>query len=378
MELRIATPQIILNYAAFLQEHKFWEEAFRVYERGIALFKWPHVKDLWQAYLAQFVARYKGTKLERARDLYRQAIESAPAKDSKQLYLGFAALEEQYGLSRSAMEVYDKAVQGVPPNERLEVYTIYVAKATHLFGVGKVREIYETAIEAEGPYGLPDQDCKKLCLRYAKLERSIGEVDRARAIYVHASSMADPRRDPGFWEEWKSFEVAHGNEDTFREMLRLKRSVTASYSQTHFNTTIIDATTAPAAGMAIDTDLSGKRKREGDDMAALEAAMDEQAEAAPAPSRIPGFVSAGIIQGEKAAAEADKPAVASGPIAANPEEMDLDDIPEDGDGDVADENEVQIHEKAVPAAVFGSAAAGSAEQEPEKLGALDRFKKRKT
>lgn len=63
----------------------------------------------------------------------------APAKDSKQLYLGFAALEEQYGLSRSAMEVYDKAVQGVPPNERLEVYTIYVAKATQFFGVGKVR-----------------------------------------------------------------------------------------------------------------------------------------------------------------------------------------------------------------------------------------------
>ena len=56
------------------QEHKFWEEAFQAYERGVALFKYPHVKDIWQAYLSRFVERYKGTKLERARDLFRQAL----------------------------------------------------------------------------------------------------------------------------------------------------------------------------------------------------------------------------------------------------------------------------------------------------------------
>lgn len=38
-------------------------------------------------------------------------------------------------------------------------------------------------------------------------------------------------------------QVAHGNEDTFREMLRIRRSVAASYSLTHFNTSIIDAAT---------------------------------------------------------------------------------------------------------------------------------------
>ena len=28
-------------------------------------------------------------------------------------------------------------------------------------------------------------------------------MDRARAILVHASGMADPRSDPAFWEDWK-------------------------------------------------------------------------------------------------------------------------------------------------------------------------------
>lgn len=46
-----------------------------------------------------------------------------------------------------------------------------------------------------------------LC-RYAKLEKGLGEVDRARGIYIHASAMADPRRDTAFWADWNAFEVA--------------------------------------------------------------------------------------------------------------------------------------------------------------------------
>lgn len=33
-----------------------------------------------------------------------------------------------------------------------------------------------------------------------------------------------------FWEVWKKFEVEHGNEETVREMLRVKRSVRATYN----------------------------------------------------------------------------------------------------------------------------------------------------
>ena len=33
-----------------------------------------------------------------------------------------------------------------------------------------------------------------------------------------------------FWEVWHDFEVKHGNEDTFREMLRIKRSVQAQFN----------------------------------------------------------------------------------------------------------------------------------------------------
>lgn len=83
--------------------------------------------------------------------------------------------------------------------------------------------------------------------RYAKLETDVGEVDRARAIFVHGSSLANPAVDKSFWQAWNDFEVMHGNEDTFREMRRIMRSVNASFSQTHFNTAVIDSAAQPLA-----------------------------------------------------------------------------------------------------------------------------------
>ncbi|CAK0786535.1 hypothetical protein CVIRNUC_009748 [Coccomyxa viridis] len=371
LDLRIATPQLVLNYALFLQEHKFWEESFRVYEKGVAVFKYPHVRDIWLAYLQHFVKRYGGTKLERARDLFKQALREAPADEAKPLFLQYAGLEEEHGLARSAMEVYDRAVKTVPLKERLTVYELYLARAHEYFGLGKVREIYETAIEEQEDGGLSDEDCKKMCLRYAALERRLGEIDRARAIYVHASSLADPRTDPAFWADWNGFEVKHGNEDTFREMLRIKRSVAASFSQVHYNTTLVEATTAPATA---DTDAAvldgGKRKREGeDDMAALEAAV--------AGTRLQGFVSGGTVQPDQRTQEEAAAAAAGAPAPAvvNPEDIELGDGADEEEDAGGDDGDVKLQQKAVPDAVFRGAGV---EEDSQPSGALERFKKRRT
>jgi len=45
-----------------------------------------------------------------------------------------------------------------------------------------------------------------MCRRFAQMERKLGEIDRARAIYAHASQFCDPRIMPEFWKEWNGFE----------------------------------------------------------------------------------------------------------------------------------------------------------------------------
>ncbi|KAL0012683.1 hypothetical protein SO802_007791 [Lithocarpus litseifolius] len=376
LDLRIATPQIILNYAFLLEEHKYFEDAFKVYERGVKIFKYPHVKDIWVTYLSKFVKRYGKAKLERARELFEHAVEMAPADAVKPLYLQYAKLEEDYGLAKRAMKVYDQATKAVPNNEKLSMYEIYIARAAEIFGVPKTREIYEQAIES----GLPDKDVKTMCLKYAELEKSLGEIDRARAIYVFASQFADPRSDVDFWNKWHEFEVQHGNEDTFREMLRIKRSVSASYSQTHF--ILPEYLMQKDQRLNLD-DARDKLKQAGvaeDEMAALERQLAPVVDngAAKDNNRRVGFVSAGVESQSEGGIK----------VTANNEEIEL---PEESDSD--DDDKVEIAQKDVPSAVFGGlvrkrdeadndaegqdATATKEKDGDSRLGALERIKRLK-
>ncbi len=63
LELRIANAQIIVNYAGFLEENKYFEECFKVYERGVELFTFPVSFEIWNIYLSKFVKRYVGSFL---------------------------------------------------------------------------------------------------------------------------------------------------------------------------------------------------------------------------------------------------------------------------------------------------------------------------
>ena len=347
LDLRIATPQIILNYAAMLQESKFFEDSFHVYERGVNLFKFPHSIDIWRAYLTQFVDRFQDKKVERARDLFEQCCEQAPPKDCKEFFLEYAKLEEQFGLSKRAMDIYDQALTKMKSaSDKIEVLDIYVKRAMDFFGVGKVRSIYEKIIDDDDDDDndddgttkkkkkknrLDDNSTKIICVKYAELEVSLGEIDRARALYTHASQFSNPAQDGTFWGQWNDFEVKNGNEDTFRDMLRVKRSVAASFSQMHFNMSVVEV---PAD--ALEPQAGGGGGKEGEEeedlMKLLEREELENRNAAP----IAGFVKSHVVGGDR------------DDVPKNPEEIDLgfDDEEEEGDDDEP--------KTSVPSGVYGS------------------------
>ena len=222
-ELRIATPQTVVNYANLLEESDYHEDAFKIYERGLDLFTYPVAFELWNLYLTKAVARQ--ISIERLRDLFEQAVENCPPKFAKTLYLMYGALEEERGLARHAMRIYERASRAVADEDRLELFEFYITKSASNFGLTSTRPIYERAIAA-----LPDKDAAALCIKFAEMERRLGEIDRARAIFGHGSQFVDPRVGTVFWKKWEGFEVQHGNEDTFKEMLRVKRSVAARFN----------------------------------------------------------------------------------------------------------------------------------------------------
>lgn len=222
-ELRIATPQTVVNYANLLEENDYHEESFKIYERGLDLFSYPVAFELWNLYLTKAVDRR--ISIERLRDLFEQAVEGCPPRFAKTLYLMYGALEEERGLARHAMRIYERATRAVADEDRSEMFNFYITKSASNFGLTSTRAIYERAIAA-----LPDKEAAGMCIKFAEMERRLGEIDRARAIYGHASQFCDPRVEQDFWRKWEAFEVQHGNEDTFKEMLRIKRSVQAQFN----------------------------------------------------------------------------------------------------------------------------------------------------
>ena len=62
-----------------------------------------------------------GSKLERARDLFEQALEKCPPKACKPLFLLYGKLEEEHGLAKRAMSIYERAAQAVADKDKFEV-----------------------------------------------------------------------------------------------------------------------------------------------------------------------------------------------------------------------------------------------------------------
>lgn len=365
VELRICTPQIIINYGMFLEEHNYFEETFRAYEKGISLFKWPNVHDIWNTYLSKFLKRYGGAKLERARGLFEECLENCPPELAKCFYLLYAQLEEEHGLARHAMAVYERATTAVKPEEMFDMFNIYIKKAAEIYGIPRTRQIYQKAIEV-----LPEERSREMCVRFADMETKLGEIDRARAIYAYCSQMCDPRITAEFWQTWKEFEIRHGNEDTMREMLRIKRSVQAT-----FNTQV-----NMMAAQMLNVD-EGKEGAKDGGMAALEAkALSMQVkdgQAKPAATTTAAAAAGGgsniaFVRGETQGLSATD-------VIVNPDELDVGESDEDdeeeddnaekngtGDGATAADEEdvvmkkISIEKMAIPSKVFGSLKAAAA------------------
>ncbi|OOF97470.1 hypothetical protein ASPCADRAFT_206302 [Aspergillus carbonarius ITEM 5010] len=312
-ELRIATPQTVVNYANLLEENKYFEDSFKVYERGLDLFSYPVAFELWNLYLTKAVDRKIG--IERLRDLFEQALDGCPPKFAKPLYLMYGNLEEERGLARHAMRIYERATRAVSDEDRFEMFEFYITKSASNFGLTSTRPIYERAIAA-----LPDQEAKEMCLKFAEMERRLGEIDRARAIYGHASQFCDPRTNAPFWQKWEAFEVQHGNEDTFKEMLRIKRSVQAQY-----NTDVNFIASQAIARSQQRTQDGGQAKDEQDGVDAAAERADAMA-ALERQARAPvGFVAAstGPEGGNRPPPAGQEQQPSAAPV--NPDAIDLDD-----------------------------------------------------
>ena len=91
----------------------------------------------------------------------------------------YAEFEEKYGLINNAMKIYDRALKDLTNNEiKFQIFNLYLAKITKYFGIIKSRQLFERSFTL-----LQAPDLIQAGLRFSKIERKLGEIERARNIY---------------------------------------------------------------------------------------------------------------------------------------------------------------------------------------------------
>uniref|UniRef100_A0A2K5CTL8 Pre-mRNA-splicing factor SYF1 n=1 Tax=Aotus nancymaae TaxID=37293 RepID=A0A2K5CTL8_AOTNA len=307
-----STKAIVINYAMFL---------FKEYERSISLFKWPNVSDIWSTYLTQFIAHYGGRNWRPCTccmcSWRRSGCTSAPP---------WPCTNAPPWPCMSA-----RATRAVEPAQQYDMFNIYIKWAAEIYGVTHTRGIYQKAIEV-----LSDEHAREMCLQFADMECTLGEIDRARAICSFCSQICDPRSTGAFWQTWKDFE------DTIKEMLRIRRSVQATYNtQVNF----MASQMLKVSGSATSTMFDLAPGQSGmDDMKLLEQL------AAKAGRDQPLRAQSKILFGRS---DASREELAELARQVNPEEIQLGEDEHEDEMDL-EPNEVRLEQQSVPAAVFGS------------------------
>lgn len=143
----------------------------------------------------------------------------------------YSNFEELYGVPRAMLRILKRACIAVPIAERLDMFFLYAAKAAEYFGAVHAREAFDLAMKS-----LPEHQLPIIAIQYAVLERKLGDLDRARAIYLYGSQYADPTHNAKYWSAYKVFELAHGNDNTYRDMLKARRSVKLHFAQSSLHT----------------------------------------------------------------------------------------------------------------------------------------------
>lgn len=84
----------------------------------------------------------------------------------------------------------------VPEAEKQRAYEVFACKVANLMGITRTRPIYEKALE-----NFKGKQFILFGLRYAKIEKKLGEIDRARQIFNYLAPMVDPEIDHHmFWK----------------------------------------------------------------------------------------------------------------------------------------------------------------------------------
>lgn len=252
IELKIATPLTIVNFASFYEDLKFYERSYTVYEMGLKAFKDTRVRyEIWNVYLSKLYKRQ--VSKEHTRELFEKAIygtanlndDSCPADLCKPLILLYSQFEHENGMDLKSVKVLKDGIQILSKaletkeltdkkvlasdllEDKVALYNIILVRVESIGDKSLTRETYEQCLQDKH---LKLSHIVTFTLRFINYESSLGETTRTRALFRYVCNLGHPELPTlvRAWDEWEQFELKNGNETTFKDMLQFRRTVKES------------------------------------------------------------------------------------------------------------------------------------------------------
>jgi pre-mRNA-splicing factor SYF1 len=244
VELKIATPTVIINYASLLQSWNYFEQSFTAYEMGLKQFNDAKIKfEIWNVYLTKILSR--DVDIERARDLFEQCLfgeSPCPASMSKSVILLYSKYEQDKGFVMNSIKVLKQGIKKLSmslqePLDKQEKdqiikdkFDLYLILTTQIEKVDRelLRETYETALDDDL---LTFPQVIHLTTQFIDFEANQQELVRVRTLFKFVCRLTNPSLAiiTPVWTKWENFEIEMGNESSFKDMLRFKRDITKEF-----------------------------------------------------------------------------------------------------------------------------------------------------
>ncbi|WCJ34756.1 Pre-mRNA-splicing factor CLF1 [Euphorbia peplus] len=186
-----------------------------VYERAIANVPPAEEKRYWQRYIFLWInfALYEeldAEDVERTRDVYRECLNLIPHKKFSfaKIWLLAAQYEIRQLNLQGARQILGNAIGKAPKDK---IFKKYIEIELQLGNIDRCRKLYEKYLEWS------PENCYAWS-KFAELERSLSETERATAIFELA--IAQPALDMPelLWKAYIDFEISEGEYDKTRQL----------------------------------------------------------------------------------------------------------------------------------------------------------------
>jgi pre-mRNA-splicing factor SYF1 len=148
----------------------------------------------------------------------------------------YSNFEETNGLILKSIRILKSGVRKLEEAEtpasvvtaKCELYTLLVAKSIQIEDIEGTRAIYES-IMSDAALSYPQ--LVQFAFRFIEFETTNNQFTRVRLVFKYLAGLKPPSESDTVWDKWEAFELTHGDENTFKDMLRFKRIIYSQFEQ---------------------------------------------------------------------------------------------------------------------------------------------------